>query len=216
MSELVKRATYAAAQKLGAGLLPVSRSHLGEIHAALLGYATYAALTQEPFAPSAQCPLSEAQFIVLDVAAGAVRARALLPVLSEVQVDDVLAQCAVAITQCAAPTPVFSGVDELFRVWAGAEIAALALEAQDLDPALRSVLGKPRLHADWQASGPLWASRLDWVIEGQGTMREEPSDDGDDLFGDVVVDWRGRLVFQKAGRAGLIAGTGGATCRVRG
>lgn len=215
MSELVKRATYAVSQELKASDLRIGRSHLAEIHAALLGYGTYAALTREALDPSVEFTLDRAQVIVLDLAAGAARAAALLPGLSQEQVAGAVMACASSVRQCSNPIAVFSSVDEMFRQWASAEIAATALEAPDLDPALSRVLGQPKVGDGWEVSGPMWASRHEWVVEAQGTMQEPSSGDGDDLYGDVVVDWRGRLVFHKAGRAGLIVATRGATCQVR-
>lgn len=214
MSELVRRANYAASLPLKASGLNVGRSHLGEIHAALLGYATYAALTREALDPSAEIPLERAQVIVLDVQSGISRAQALLPGLPKDQVVNVVTHCASALGEVASPITVFYGTRELFEDWARDVISAIALEAEDLDPVLRRVVGAPKFNDGWEASGPLWSSRHGWVIEAQGTMQEE-GEEGDELYPDVVVDWKGRLVFQKAGRAGLIVDTGGATCQTR-
>ncbi len=212
MSELVRRANYAVFQHLRDEGLHVVRSHLGEIHAALLGYPTYAALALEARGASTGAHLCDAQVIALDQKAGEARAAELLSSLPPARRQDVIEQCSLALAECAAPITVFESVDDLFDDWAKDQIASLALDAEDLNPAVRMVLGEPVVEGTWRASGSLWHSRLDWVIEAYGTVREI-DDDGVSVDGGVVLGWRGRLVFTKAGRAGLIVDTGGASCR---
>ncbi|MNC36215.1 hypothetical protein D3C81_1419680 [compost metagenome] len=45
---------------------------------------------------------------------------------------------------------------------------------------------------------------MDWTIGASGTWTGEYDPDGDRMFNGNTLDVRGRLVYAKAGRAGLI------------
>ncbi|MFX7992839.1 hypothetical protein ABTK58_20255, partial [Acinetobacter baumannii] len=82
----------------------------------------------------------------------------------------------------------------------------------NLDPRLARVLGAPACDGAWHASDPLWQARDEWVIETKGTICEA-DEDGAEIYGGAKLSWQGRMVFHKAGRAGLIVDTLGASCQ---
>src|SRR3546814_16190031 len=77
MATFVSPAAYAASQTLAAQGLPVKRSHLSEVIAALLGYHSYAALTVEEADATKVLHLDDAEIIVLNQALGLERANGL-------------------------------------------------------------------------------------------------------------------------------------------
>lgn len=212
MSECVRSASYAASQELLARGLRVTRSHLGEINAALLGYATYAALLLEARDPAHRFCLDDADVIVLDPVSGANRASELLQGLGTEEVSQVVSACRFALAETFDNKAFFDSVDEMFDNWAEHEIASMVIHAENLDPRLARVLGAPACDGAWHASDPLWQARDEWVIETKGTICEA-DEDGAEIYGGAKLSWQGRMVFHKAGRAGLIVDTLGASCQ---
>lgn len=200
MSLDLSAAAYAASQNLKNQGLPLPRSHISEIMAALLGYGKLAALQAENADTTLDYHLEDAELLVLNLSAGQQRAMALD--CSET----VVGPCADAIA-ARAGVPVFKGVEDFYG---GHGYEALVGAIADGDYVASAMADSNASYPDdpdlgeWKVSGDLWTSPTEWTIEASGTWTGEYDPDGDRMFNGDTLDVRGKLIYAKAGRAGLI------------
>jgi hypothetical protein len=211
MATFVSPAAYAASQSLAALGLPVKRSHLSEVIAALLGYRSYAALTVEEAGATKVLHLDDAEIIVLNQALGLERAGGL-----GLQGPPVVAACVTALKTAASnpDTQVFNGMEEFYDLYAREAL----VEAIAFDDAVASVMGSsnatypgdPEIDDKSPPTADLWGAIDEWRIEATGKMVGEYDPEGDRMFNGDTLHCRGWLDFLKAGRAGLVFSDSGA------
>jgi hypothetical protein len=200
MKNEISSAAYAASQTLVARGLVVKRSHLSEVIAALLGYRTYAALSTEEADTQLEYHLDDAEVIVLNEPLGATRCEELaVPI-------EAVADCIEAF-KGSTLTPVFAGVSQFFDLHArellengiydGEYVSGVMAESN------ASFSDNPDIDEGDQ-SGDLWQSTTHWEIEGYGKLVGSYDPDGDRMFNGDTLDVWGKLIYKKAGRAGLI------------
>ncbi len=206
MPEILRRARHRASKVLPTQGLSAKASHVGEIMAALLGYRTYAALTQEYSDPSVRLVLEDAQVLVLNKPAGLARAQSVLDVLNNAQQQAVVTCCIDSLTECA-DRAVFVGLDDLYDSWLREAIAQAIYDAEEVIQSAH-VFAWPQLPHETPITVDLWTSSQEWKIEAIGTMSEMSDGDDDNepvrLSPTATVAVRGGFFFQKAGRAGLV------------
>lgn len=199
--KLISSAAYAASQSLAQQGLSIPRSHLSEVVAALFGYKTLAALQVEESDPTLDYHLDDAERLVLNIPLAQDRAGALS--LSETTVG----ACVDAL-KAAATVPVHAGVsgfyDEYARETLEQAIAEGESTAMTMADSNASFPDNPDLEDEATTSGDLWASPTEWSIEASGTMSGEYDPDGDRMYNGHELNVWGKLLFAKAGRAGLI------------
>lgn len=199
--KLISSAAYAASQTLALQGLSVSRSHLSEVAAALLGYQSLAALQTEMANSALTYHLDDAERLVLTVPLGEARARA-LGLAAEVP-----SACIDAL-KAIAPMPVHKGVSELYDEYAREALEALIADGESTSMAMAdsnaSFYDAPELDEEPVSNGDLWTSADEWSLEVSGTFSGEYDPDGDRMYNGHAFNVWGKLVFAKAGRAGLI------------
>ncbi|MNV35268.1 hypothetical protein D3C71_1267100 [compost metagenome] len=200
MSFDLSAAAYAASLDLKKQGLNLPRSHVSEILAALLGYGSLAALHIENGNSTLDYHLDDAELLVLNLPACQQRAIGLGYSAA------VVAPCVEAITAHAL-VPVFKSVDDFYFEHAYEALVRVIAEGEDVASVMAdsnaSYPDDPDLE-EWETSGDLWTSPMDWTIGASGTWTGEYDPDGDRMFNGNTLDVRGRLVYAKAGRAGLI------------
>lgn len=211
MATFVSPAAYAASQTLAAQGLPVKRSQLSEVIAALLGYRSYAALTVEEADATKVLHLDDAEIIVLNQALGLERASGL-----SLQGPPTVAACVAALKAAASndDTQVFDGLAEFYDLHARQAL----IEAIAFDDAVASVMGgsnaiypdDPEIDDECPPTADLWSAVDEWRIEAAGKMMGEYDPEGDRMFNGDTLHCRGWLDYLKAGRAGLVFSDSGA------
>lgn len=200
MSFDLSAAAYAASQDLKKQGLPLSRAHINEIMASLLGYGTLAALQAEEANTTLGYHLEDAELLVLNLPAGQRRAMALK------HTEAVVGPCVDAIAVHAG-VPVFKGVDDFYVGHAYEALVGVIGDGEYVDSVMAdsnaSYPDDPDL-GEWDVSGDLWSSPTQWTIEVSGTWTGEYDPDGDRMFNGDTLDVWGKLIYAKAGRAGLI------------
>ncbi|WP_313497670.1 hypothetical protein [Pseudoxanthomonas mexicana] len=199
--KLISSAAFAASQALANKGLRVSRSHLNEVLAALLGYKTLAALQAEESDPTLDYHFDDAERLVLSIPDGATRAQALgLP-------GAVAAACAEAV-KAKSVVPVHFGVSAFYDEYARELLEQSIMEGESTAMAMAdsnaSFSEDPYLQDEGSTSGDLWTSPTEWSIEASGTLSGEYDPEGDRMYNGHNFDVWGKLLFAKAGRAGLI------------
>lgn len=199
--KLVSSAAYAASQALSQRGLNISRSHLSEVVAALLGYKTLAALKVEESDQSLDYHLDDAERLILNLPLGLVRASSIG--LSEIVVD----MCVEAL-KAVATVPVHTGIPDLYDGYAREMLELAIAEGESTAMATAesnaSFEENPYMEDEATTSGDLWEAPTEWSIEATGTMSGEYDPDGDRMYNGHAMDVWGKLLFFKAGRAGLI------------
>ncbi|TAL75097.1 MAG: hypothetical protein EPN76_15415 [Burkholderiaceae bacterium] len=211
MATFVSPAAYAASQTLAAQGLPVKRSHISEVIAALLGYRSYAALMVEEADAAKVLHLDDAEIIVLTQALGLERAASL-----GLQGPPTIAACVAALKATASndDTQVFDGLVEFYDLHARQEL----VEAIAFDDAVAGVMagsnatypGDPEIDDECPPTLDLWGAVDDWRIEADGKMVGEYDPEGDRMFNGDTLHCLGWLHYLKAGRAGLVFSESGA------
>lgn len=205
MATFVSPAAYAASQTLAAQGLPVKRSHLAEVIAALLGYRAYAALTVEEADATKVLHLDDAEIIVLNQALGLKRAADL-----GLQGPPTVAACVAALKATASngDAQVFDGLAEFYDLHARQEL----VETIAYDDAVAGVMAgsnaiypdDPEINDECPPTADLWSTIDEWRIEVIGKMKGEYDQFSERAFnGDTLHCWS-RLNYLKAGRAGLV------------
>jgi hypothetical protein len=199
--KLISSAAFAASQALAGQGLRVARSHLTEVLASLLGYKTLAALQVEESDPTLDYHLDDAERLVLDRPAGMARAEALgLP-------ETAVTACIDAL-KATAEIPVHTGVSDLYDEHVREELEQIIADGESTAMATAESNGSfpdaPYLDDEPITSGDLWASAAEWSIEASGSLSGEYDPEGDRMYNGHEFDVWGKLLFAKAGRAGLI------------
>lgn len=193
-------AAYAASQDLKNQGLNLPRSHVSEIMAALLGYGSLAALQAENANAALECHLADAELLVLNLPAGELRAVSLKHDAA------VINPCVNAIA-AKAGVPVFKGIDDFYGSRAYEVLVSVIGDGEYVAGAMAdsnaSYPDDPDL-GEYEVSGDLWTSPAEWTIEASGTWKGEYDPDGDRMFNGDTLDVWGKLIYAKAGRAGLI------------
>jgi len=212
MATFVSSAAYAASQNLTAQGLPVKRSHLSEVIAALLGYRSYAALTVEETDATKVLHLDDAEIIVLNQALGLERACGL-----GLQGPPTVAACVAALKATASndDTQVFDGLAEFYDLHARQEL----VEAIAFDDTVAGVMAgsnaiypdDPEIDDECPPTAGLWSAVDEWRIEATGKMMGEYDPEGDRIFNGDRLHCLGWLDYLKAGRAGLVLSESGAS-----
>lgn len=209
MTTIVRAAAYAASKALAFLRPAVSRSHLSEIVAALLGYKTLGALTSEEADSSLAYHLDDAEMLVLDHASGSLRALELRLGIPPESIPSVVTVCVDAVRTSAAPTRVFAGVDDFYDSYGREALAETIFSSDEVSGAMgecnASFPSEPRMPIETPSTTNLWAAKTEWLIEANGDMEGEYDPEGDRMFNGNAMNCRGKLLFAKAGRAGLIA-----------
>ena len=197
MQTIIRSAAFAAHQALAALGHACKRSHLAETIAGLLGYQTYAALVTEEGDPSLDYHGDDAEVFVTNMKQALERAESLgLPA-------EAAQACYEAFT-IAANRPVFRDVPEFWDSHVREELVLAISNGVDTAESNASYSDDPDLD-DWTESGDLWSSRDTWWIEGSGTWSGDYDQESDRMFNGDTFNVTGKLIFIKAGRAGLIA-----------
>ncbi|HEL7629402.1 TPA: hypothetical protein UL921_001188 [Stenotrophomonas maltophilia] len=199
MKSLISSAAFAASQALSQQSVSIKRSHLVEVISALLGYRTHAALCAEEADASLEHHLADAELYVLNMPLAEERADAL-------GVQPSVAACKTAI-ESTFTVPVYDGVDNFWDSYARELLEAEIANGEDTASVMASCNAEfpdsPDLEP-WEPSGDLWASTTQWAIKAKGTMAGEYDPDGDHMYNGHTLNVWGQLIYQKAGRSGLI------------
>lgn len=218
MSNYVRSAAFAASRVLAAQGLTVKRSHLSEVIAALLGYRTHAALSVEEADPKLDYHLDDAEILVLNLPMGERRAAELGLAAAGAAPSAVTTACVEALKASAGSTDVYVSVADFYDLHARQALAETIYNADDVAGAMAesnaSFPDEPDMDIECPPTTDLWAAVDEWTIEADGTMTGEYDPEGDRMFNGDTLNCRGRLIYRKAGRAGLVFiegdGTGGA------
>lgn len=198
---MISSAAYAASQSLAKQGLRISRSHLSEVVAALLGYMTLAALQVEEVDQTLHYHLDDAERLVLNVPLGVARA-------SSLGLTGAAVVACVDALKAVAAVPVHDGVSDFYDGYARELLEQAIADSESTAMAMAdsnaSFPDYPDLEEGPTASGDLWAAPTEWSIEASGTMSGEYDPDGDRMYNGHELDVWGKLLFAKAGRAGLI------------
>lgn len=206
MSNFVSSAVYATSLALSVQGLTIKRSHLSEVIAALLGSRTLAALIVEQAAPSFDCHLDDAEILVLNQPMGEARVGR----LGLQAVDVIMAACIEALKACddSAGIHVYGGVDEFYDLHARQALAHAIYYDDDVAGGMAesnaSFPDEPEIDIKCPATADLWVAVDEWTIEADGIMTGEYDPEGDRMFNGDTLNCRGRLLYGKAGRAGLV------------
>ena len=209
MTPIVRASAYVASQRLSTQGLTLPRSHISEIIAALLGYRTLAALTSEEADSRLAYHLDDAEVFVLNRPSGDIRAQELrLGILSD-SLPSVVTTCIDALKATAAPARVFVGIDDFYDSYAREALSDMILFSDEVSGAMgecnANFPNEPEMPIETPPTTDLWEARTEWFIEADGNMGGEYDPDGDRMFNGSTMNCRGKLIFAKAGRAGLIA-----------
>ena len=223
MSNYATTAAYAASKALAVRGISVKRSHLSEIAAALLGYRTYAALTQDEHDLSQDYHLEDAEILVHNLSLAEDRIQQ-LGTLSVNSSSTVIAVCIDSLKASADGVSVYGGVNDFYDSHGRQALADAIYNDDDVADAMAesnaSYPDEPYMADECPPTLDLWAATDEWVIEADGELTGEYDPDGDRMYNGHVMNCRGRLVYKKAGRAGLVfadcSGTAGADDSWRG
>ncbi|WP_449429149.1 hypothetical protein [Rhodanobacter umsongensis] len=200
MKTEISSAAYAASKAVALRGLVVKRSHLSEVIAALLGYRTFAALTLEEDDSKLDYHLDDAELLVLNVPLGLERCVELsIPV-------EVASVCADAF-KAATSIEVFMGVADLYDGYVREAMEQSLSESEEASAAMAETNAHYPDYPDLEMNEPtsdLWQSRTEWSMSVSGTMTGEYHPDDDRLFSGDEIGVGGKMMFTKAGRAGLI------------
>ncbi|MDM3065717.1 hypothetical protein [Citrobacter sp. CK180] len=179
----------------------LKRSQLHEVIAALLGYASHAALIQEGKEASKEYEFSDAEFVVLNLPMATERARKFL------LTDEIFRIC-VSEVKSGMPVPVFESVEDFYddylREFLEKFIYDGAEETGEMADCNASFYDYPDLDQNFNISGDLWKAVDKWSIEDTGTLSGEYDPEGHRMYNGHIFNVKGKLKFAKAGRAGLI------------
>lgn len=208
MSNLVRSAAYAASQALSAQGLTVKRSHLSEIIAALLGYRTHAALAVEEADPKLDYRLDDAEVYVLNQPMAEARVGELGLPAAGLKPSAVITACIDALKASAGSTSMYVGVADFYDSHARQALAEAIYNDDDVAGAMAesnaTFPDEPEMDIGCPATADLWAAVGEWAIEADGDMTGEYDPEGDRMFNGDTLNCRGRLLYSKAGRAGLV------------
>jgi hypothetical protein len=205
MTKIVTSAAYAASKTLASFGPAPTRSQLSEVIAALLGYQTYAALVIEEANSSLFHHLDDAEILVLNKPAAAMRATA----IGIVNIPTVVQTCIGAIRGAVKPViRVFVGVDDFYDSYARERLVREAINSDDVSGAMADSNAlfddDPEFQGDTPATANLWHALTDWSIEADGDWVGSYDSDEDRMFNGDTLKCSAKLTYVKAGRSGLI------------
>ncbi|WP_312830802.1 hypothetical protein [Pantoea eucrina] len=179
----------------------VTRSQIYEVIAALLGYASHAALVTESKSQEHDYEFSDAEFIILNVPHGKLRAQ-------KFSMSEDAFNCCITEIKAGLPIPVFESLsvcyDYHLRELLAGVIYDEAEQSGEMADSNAIYPDYPEMDDNIITSGDLWASVHEWTIEDTGTLTGEYDPEGDRIFNGNTLNVKGRLHFAKAGRAGLV------------
>lgn len=201
MNAAIQTICYNISKRLKVQNTALKRSHFHEVIAALLGYASHAALVVESKSDDQDYVLSDAEFIVLNLPYGKERAQKLnMPEdVFNICITEVKAGLGIAVYDS-----VENFYDDHLRELLAKMIYEDAEESGVMADSNASYPEYPYMDDKVETSGNLWTSINEWKIEDTGTIEGEYDPEGDRMYNGHQLDVRGVLTFAKAGRAGLI------------
>jgi len=199
---MIAKAAFAATQISKArGFSPFRRSHLSEVLAGLLGYRTLAAFQAEESDASADYHLDDAEHLVLNLPLAMARA-------TRLALEDSIVPLCIEALKSVVTANVFEGVDDFYDSFAREQLEDGIASADDTATAMAECNANfyetPELSIETPATQDLWTSRDEWTLEAFGTISGNYDAEGDRMYNGSSLNCGGRLVFQKAGRAGLV------------
>jgi len=208
MSNHVRTAAYAASQALSAKGLAIKRSHLTEIIAALLGYRTHAALSVEEADSTLDYHLDDAEILVLNLPMGEARAEEIGLSALGVSTSVITTACIDALRANADSKSVYVGVADFYDSYASQALADVIYFDDDVSGAMSESNAvfpdAPEMESEHLPTDDLWTTVGEWAIEATGVMTGEYDPEGDRMFNGDTLSCQGRLLYSKAGRAGLV------------
>ncbi|EQA6236363.1 hypothetical protein ACX5DZ_005080 [Enterobacter hormaechei] len=179
----------------------LKRSQLHEVVAALLGYASHAALVTESKSQERDYEFSDAEFIVLNVPYGKLRSQ-------KFSMSDDAFNCCITEIKAGSSIPVFESLSVCYDYHLRELLAGIiydeAEQSGEMADSNAIYPEYPYMDDKIITSGDLWASVDEWTIEDTGTLTGEYDPEGDRMFNGNTLNVKGRLTFAKAGRAGLV------------
>lgn len=189
----------------------LTRSQLHEVIAAFLGFKSHAAMVQEDKKTQQDYVLSDAEFIILNIAQGKSRAEKFG--MSEVSIE----QC-IAEMKNGFPVDVFDSLEDFYDETQVGFLEQIQDDIFSSDAIANSNAEfdyLPHLEQKLIFSGDLWKSTHDWSIEDTGIMEGEYNSGSDRFFNGNRLDVTAKFAFAKAGRAGLIFLSDESHCDIR-
>lgn len=211
MNAAIKSICYKISQHPEVQNLSLKRSQLHEVVAAFLGYKSHAAMVREDKNSEQDFALSEAEFIILNVAQGSSRAENFG--MSETSIDRCIAELKSGFL-----VDVFDSLEDFYddkQVGFLEQIQDGIFSSDAIANSNAEFDYLPHLEQKLIFSGDLWKSTHDWSIEDTGTMEGEYNIESDRLFNGNRLDVKAKFAFAKAGRAGLIFLSDESHCDIR-
>ncbi|MFB4749777.1 hypothetical protein [Enterobacter bugandensis] len=201
MNAAIQSICYNISQHPEVSNTTLKRSHLHEVIAALLGYASHAALIQEGKEASQEYEFSDAEFVVLNLPMGTERASKFL------LTNEIFRICVLEL-KSGMPVPVFESVEDFYddkvRELLEEAIYQEAGESGAMDESNAYFDYLPDMDYKLETSGNLWTSVDEWSIADTGTLSGEYDPEGDRMYNGHTLNVKGKFIFAKAGRAGLV------------
>ncbi|HHR1108749.1 TPA: hypothetical protein ACS3AL_001110 [Raoultella ornithinolytica] len=188
--------------------LSLSRAQCSEVIAAYLGYESLAALQSEEADDFLDTHFADAEFIVLNVKSGIHRLQILAREnISDVLSDKVTVQMVRSLSTLDDNCKVFTSIDDFYFEYAHEQLCQAIIFSDDWGVATSELNAEfsdyPEMNEKYAFSGDLWKAREEWSLEAQGSATGSYGD-SDRFYNGHKIDCWGKLVFIKAGRAGLI------------
>ncbi len=205
MTISVTTAAYAASRTLAPSGQTPTRSQLGEVIAALLGYQTFAALGIEEANTTLPHHLDDAEILVLDKPAAAKRAAA----IGISNIPAVVQACIDAIRRTVgSDVSVFVGVDDFYDSYARERMVQVAISSDEVSGAMAGSNAifddDPEFQVETPNTHNLWQARTAWTIEADGEWVGSYDTDAGRIFNGDTLNCSAKLSYEKAGRSGLI------------
>lgn len=200
-SQVISSAAYAASQSLKDQGLHVSRTHLIQVIAALLGYGSHAALLSENKGTNLSGHLDVAEVWVLKFELARQRAAAL-------HVPEAVPDVCAKALKAASTIPVFPDIDtwwdEHVRIPLEDQLVDDDEVAAAMETSNATFPSSPDLDSSPSFENDLWKSQDTWEVSADGTMAGEFDPEDDHAITGHVIELSVKLTFNKAGRAGLV------------
>lgn len=179
----------------------LKRSHTREVIAALLGYASYAAMLEEGKNPPRKYSLADAEYIVLNMPLGMERAK-------KFGVSDDNFGVFISELKAGLSVKVSESVDDFYddhiREILEEAIYQDAAESGEMAESNAYFPDYPDMDYDLVTSGDLWKSVEEWSISDTGTLSGEYELEEEQMYNGHQLNVQCKLTFMKAGRAGLV------------
>ena len=107
-----------------------------------------------------------------------------------------------------APVHVYEDLDQFYDDYAREELVDTITNSDDVSAAMSETNAyfdsEANLPYEMPATDDLWAARSEWCIEASGDIKGGHDPESDRMFAGDTLNCRSKLIFGKAGRAGLI------------